>query len=181
MKFFLLILLLLPLGVRAEILSTERLATNEKIVVEFTSAGDHDFFGRFYVIRGPAPATFFAIDSGLALNNGHVERRSTEEIGNKTLTSEEATGIDCLLVYLRRNLPGNPTFNDRFKVEYFRGEQKIGEESFVDRTGIERGFYLEEGKLKPKKEAPADFPPNVYRAIVPFSILEERVKYASRR
>jgi hypothetical protein len=97
------------------------------------------------------------------------------------LSEEEALGLEAYLHFLRRGYESRSTTIDYVTVGYYRKGAKIGEEQFRDGSGLVSGIHQEHGRvIVPMDQAPRDFSPELFQAIVPPWLIAQRLEMPNK-
>ena len=99
-------------------------------------------------------------------------------MGLGALTHAEIIGLNSYLLFLRHRYGGRCTTRDCINLSYYRDGHLIGQEKFVDATGLMSDCTLQDGKVVPPadeqvvRKYPSDFPKEVFAEIVPPLLIE---------
>jgi len=119
------------------VLSAVSLQKGERIVIDYTSDGCRDSRHWLFSLTGEPTAQLAVVgDDG--------------PLGVLPLSSKDCKGLNDLLEVYRHPDPSEgSTTTNWIKVEYFRGEEKVGSEEMIDKGDVEYCVYRrdEEGLL----------------------------------
>jgi hypothetical protein len=160
-----------------ETLSFATLGPGETIAIRYRSVGCFHRLERLYQVEGgPARFATAAVNEDLSIAGS---RATPEVIG--ALRASEAEGLDAWLEFLRRRFPGGCTTTTDVVVGYYRHGQRIGGEHFSDASCILESASWENGQIVgPGAVRLGDFPPEIFRRIVPPEEIEHRLRGAVR-
>jgi hypothetical protein len=115
-----------------EWLNFESLAPNEMICVfrEDVGCRGETFFREYRVIGGTEP-TFQAFKA-----YGTVPKEDEKEIFVRQLSAKQVRGLDATLTLLRKTPKQYCSALFKYTFSYFRGENKVGEEVFINNMAI---------------------------------------------
>ena len=156
-----------------ETFSITKLGPSEQVAIVFRSSGCFHYTERLYQINGGTPPRFGIKE--LKLSDAGREPSGDVVIG--ALTDQEMLGLEAYLMFLRHGFAAASTTRDNIVVGYYRAGRKVGEERFRDTTGLASQIYWSEGKIqRPQEVVIADFPEEVFREIIPPTVIEQRLK-----
>lgn len=126
------------------VLSAVELAPTERIVIDYIAAGCRDYQNWHLELLGGIDRRLTVIDAGGSYANGFGDALGDRPsaIGTAYLSGRDCKGLDDLLRAYRHPDPRFiSTTTITIGVSYFRGEEKIGVEKFVDRGMIESWLW----------------------------------------
>ena len=153
------------------LLSPVELASDEKIKVEYTSSGCRSWCSWYFELDGGNSARLVVVDAGGSYDAGVSGPKAQSPVGVVQLTARERRGLRDLLEFYR-SVPEQElgTTQNRIKVEYYHGTEKVGSEVFVEGGMAE---YLVYRKDQPESSS-EDLDPRVTAEMVSFRSLFQR-------
>lgn len=165
-----------PLDADAETLSVAKLGVKESIVIVRTATADGDRIGRVYLIEAKGPPTLAAYDQPTWVRGQEKQADARRTIGATYLSPDDVFGLDAWLLFLRRRISGDCPKVEEIVIGYYRDDKKIGEERFRDASCAMLAFSWFDGKVAvDDTKARGDFPVDLFNAIVPPHVLEQRI------
>lgn len=124
------------------VLSVAELAPTERIIVDYVRDGCRDHQNWRFELIGGTERRLTVIDAGGSYDSGEAPSNGPSAIGTIYLSSRDCRGIDDLLrIYRHPDGSSGSTTTIRIRVSYFRDQEKIGVERFVDQGMIENWIW----------------------------------------
>jgi hypothetical protein len=127
---------------KGAVLSAVELGPTERIVVDYAGSGCRDYHNWNFVLLGGAERRLAVIDAGGSYEPGQIHDAQPAAIGAISLSPRDCKGFDDLLrLYRQPDGSSGSTTTIKIRVSYFRGEERIGVEDFVDQGMIENWIW----------------------------------------
>jgi hypothetical protein len=127
---------------KGEVLSPASLASDERIVIDYRIDGCRGGYHWIFQLTGAPDRRLAIIDAGDSWGGDRFQTGKPEPIGALVLSDTDCRGVQDLIACFRKEGgQHNSTAFVSLKLEYFRGLEKIGEESFTDDGSIDRSIY----------------------------------------